>query len=156
MPGAKLTKVLSGIEDQLKAMLDRKGRMQAYLNRNVYKQYQNARRTQWATQGASEGDRWENNPPKYADYKTRKFAAYPGGGRKVLIATGRLMQSVIGPGEDHRKVATNEYIAINWTTPYAVAVGEARPYADLGRETMDEIYDGLAKFLMEGIMRDIG
>jgi hypothetical protein len=150
-----MKQVLSGIEDNLNGMLDRSKRMQAYMNRVVYKQYQNAQRSRWMSEGNSEGDPWKALNPKYKERKKIIFAAYEGQGTKMLIATGRLFKSVIGPGADHKKIVTDKSIEVAWSTPYAVYVDEVRPFTEFGDKTMGEIYDGLAKFIMEGILRDL-
>ena len=153
---ASLIKVLSGIEDQMKKMLDRSNRMQAYLDRIVYRQYQNAQRERWITENASEGTPWAALNKRYKEYKKKAFASYPGGGSKMLIATGELFKSVIGPGGSHRKTATDKQLAIYWTTPYAVAVGDIRPFNVFSQKTMNGIYSGLAKFIIEGELRSLG
>lgn len=155
MAGAKIETLMNGIQDQLEKMLDRSRSMQSYLNRVVYSQYQNAQRKRWITEGASEGSQWQSLNPKYAEIKKVRFAAFPGAGNKMLIATGRLQKSVIGPGEDHRKIATDRDLTVSWTTPYAVYVSEVRPFETLGDKTMSDIYEGAAKFIMEGILRGI-
>lgn len=152
---AAMKQIMSGIEKNLQGMLDRSKKTQAYLNRVVYKQYQNAQRQRWISENKSEGDQWKELEPKYKDRKKRIFAAYDGRGTKTLIATGRLFKSVIGPGGDHKKIVADKSIEIAWSTPYAVYVEEARPFTEFGAKTMEEMYDGLAKFMMEGIMRDL-
>jgi hypothetical protein len=74
----------------------------------------------------------------------------------MLIATGRLMKSVIGPGEDHKKIVTDKSFEVAWSTPYAVYVSDVRPFNSFGEKTMTEIYDGISKFLIEGLLRDFG
>lgn len=151
-----LKQVMSGVENNLQGMLDRSKRMQAYLNRVVYKQYQNAQRQRWITEGASElGSKWKDLDPKYKERKKKIFATYDGRGTKMLIATGRLYKSVIGPGADHAKVVTDKRLEVLWTTPYSVYVDEERDFTTFSDKTMEEIYDGLAQFTMAGIMRDI-
>lgn len=146
---------MSGIEDNIQGMLDRSKSMQSYLNRVVYKQYQNAQRKRWMTENASEGTRWSPLNPKYREYKKKKFAAFDGRGTKMLIATDRLYKSVIGPGADHGKLVSDKRIEITWKTPYAVYVDEKRPFTEFGEQTMEQIYDGLAQFTMNGILRDL-
>jgi hypothetical protein len=148
--------VENGIVNQLQGMVDRTNRMQAYLNRIVYKQYQNAQRERWMSENASEGTPWKALNPQYAKRKQIKFASYPGQGTKMLIATGQLQKDVIGPSSGgHRKLVTNKSIEVSWTTPYASYVEEVRPFAEFGDKTMATIYDGLAKFIIEGILKDL-
>jgi hypothetical protein len=151
-----LKQVMSGIEDQIKGMLDRSKSMAAYLDRIVYRQYQNAQRQRWITENASEGQRWIPLSANYRWWKEYAFADFPGHGTKMLIATGRLFAAVVGPGGgEHRKTTTDHSLDVGWTTPYAAYVDELRPFADFGPKTMDEIYLGLGEFLMKNIIRDI-
>jgi len=150
------TKISSGIEDQLKGMVDRSRDMTSYLNRVVYQQYKNAQRQRWITEGSSEGPKWKALNKGYAKSKLTRFASYPGGGRHILIATGELQKSVIGPGGGHRKIVTDHSIEINWTTDYADKVNDVRPFSAFGNKTNQEIYDGIAKFLISGLMRSFG
>lgn len=157
-----LIQVMRGIEDNLQGMLDRSKAVQGYLNRNVYRQYQNAQRARWMSENDSEGAKWKALDPKYAARKKIKFASYPGAGSKMLIATSRLFSAVVGEGSnsegksEHRKTATSKSLEIKWSTPYAVYVDDARPFSEFGDKTMQEIYDGLAKFLIENELRSLG
>lgn len=137
-------------------MLDRSKKTKAYLDRVIYRQYQNAQRKRWISENSSEGIVWSRLNPKYAESKKKRFAAYPGQGTKMLIATGQLQSDVIGGGSGHRKIVTDDSIAINWTTPYAVAVDSVRTFSTFGEKTMDEMYSGIAKFIMVGELRGLG
>ena len=134
------------LQNQLEGMVDRSQRTQAYLNRVVYRQYRNAQRKRWMTEGASEGDKWKRLNPKYAEWKKKKFKTYKGAGKKMLIATGELMESVIGPKGSHKKIVTDTSIEVAWSTPYSVYVDEVRNFTEFSDETMQKIYDGLAEF----------
>ncbi len=156
MTGVKMTSIMKGIEDQLKSMVDRANAPQAYLNRVVYRQYQNAQRKRWITENESETGRWKDLSPAYAARKAIAFAAYPGKGTKILIATDRLRKAVVGPGEEHRKITTPKSIEIGWTTPYAVYVDAERQFSEFGEKTLEEMYSGLGNFVMQGLFRDLG
>jgi len=144
-----------GIQANLEAMVSRANSVQGYLNRNLYRQYQNAQRTRWQTEGASEGTKWLPLNPGYAKRKLVRFASYPGGGRKMMIATKRLFDAVVGPSGEHRKEVTSRSLTIGWTTPYAVYADEKRPFSSFSNKTEQQMYDGLAKYLIEGILREI-
>lgn len=151
----KFTKVFSDIEKKIDAMVARSNRIQGYLNRVVYRQYQNAQRKRWMTENVSEGERWLPLNPAYAARKREVFASYRGAGRKMLIATGRLSQAVIGGSDEHKKTVTNRQMTIAWSTPYAVYVEEVRPFAEFSDKTMEGINNGLAEFLVRGMWRDV-
>ena len=57
--------------------------------------YANAQQMRWATEGATEGFEWA--PVINATAKARRFKDYFGGGTKTLIATSRLLASVLPP-----------------------------------------------------------
>jgi hypothetical protein len=73
----------------------------------------------------------------------------------MMIATKRLFDAVVGPSSEHRKTTTAKSIEIGWATPYAEEVDSVRNFSEFGQKTMDEIYDGLGEFIMEGIFRRI-
>lgn len=134
-------------------MLDRSKAMQGYLNRIVYAQYQNAQRTRWMTENASEGpDKWEPLNERYKKWKIGYYSGFPGNGSKMLIATGKLYQDVV---ERPNKLVSDKSLEISWTTEYAPDVDMVRPFSVFGQETMNEIYSGLGEFIMKGILRNI-
>ena len=96
------------VTERLSRILTRIDGMQAYLDRVVYKQYQDAQIQRWETEGASELKRkWKKLSPTYEARKKVKFATYPYGGSRIGIATGDLAQSVIGSDKrNHRKLVT--------------------------------------------------
>lgn len=152
MAKASWTKVQTGIEQTLKGYLDRSKLVAGYLDRVVYKTYQNRQNQRWMTQGASELSVWKPLNPFYAERKKTLFAAYDGGGTKMMIATGALRTAVVGPGKGHRKVINGNRIEINWTTPYAVYTEEQRPVNVWDHKQDKQMYDDLAKYLMKGLI----
>jgi hypothetical protein len=120
--------VISGLEKLAGKMDGLKSRatvgMGAYLNTTVYQQIQNFQMQRFMTEGASEGDKWEPlSSSIYGEYKRKRYGGgqrfswvggrgsgmpwaeagnwpnYPGSGTKLLIATGALAGSIIGPQE---------------------------------------------------------
>lgn len=76
----------------------------------------------WKTEGASEGRPWAPLSSAYAKLKLRKFAKYPGGGRKLLVATNRLLNANIGkPDEsgDITHMVMNGVLYVRLGVPYA-------------------------------------
>ena len=157
-----LQMIEKGIQKSLNDLLNRTLGIRTYLNTVVYDQYKNAQRKRWMTEGASEGESWKQLDPKYAAWKMRKFANKPGGGRKMLIATGRLFAAVVGEaaGEgqktEHRKIVTNKSIEIAWTTPYAPYVDEIRDFSEFGDRTTEDIEEGIADYIFASLMRGGG
>jgi hypothetical protein len=157
MAKSPIKAVESGITKSLEEMASRTRSVQAYFKRIIYRQYQNAQRERWITENASEQGEWKRLDPVYEERKKRQFAAFPGRGEKMLIATGRLVSAVIGQprSPEHRMTATNRSIEVAWTTPYAAYVDEVRPFSRFSEETMDEMMEGLGRFLVLNELRDV-
>lgn len=140
---------MDGIGDVLRGMIDRAGTVRGWLNRVAYPKIIAAQRQRWMTEGASEGDGWEPLTPKYARYKLKKFASYPGAGQKLLIATNRLVNGMTGDNRnDHYKLVTETRLEVGTTVPYGKYVNERRNIVDLGPDTVSELTDGLRDYIM--------
>lgn len=149
-----------GITEFLKGVTMRAGSLQSFLNKNVVKQYQNIQRKRWMTENKSEtgqGDsaihEWQPLTVEYAKAKKRRFASYAGKGEKLLIATGKLQKSVIGPGDGFRKIATPRSLIISTSVEYAPYVDEARSFSSYGRKSVAEINRMIKDFVFKNIMR---
>jgi hypothetical protein len=146
------------VTDYLQRLIDR-GKMQAtFIERVIYPMYQAAQQDRWASQNATQGSNWEPlNSKQYATYKLKKFGKYPGAGKVLMIATGKLFGSVRGPGEDfsrfqkssggesasagfeyHNKIITPSYMQIFTSLPYAKYPGVTRPFMTFKQDTLDE------------------
>lgn len=128
-PTLKVTS--EGATLKIDSMLDRGRAMQSFLNRNIYRIYQNAQRDRWETENSSQsgnGQRWEPLNRDYAIRKRKIYQNYEGGGTKMLVATGKLYKSVIGPGQGQRKVVTNDKLYIATSIGYGQYVDEARSF----------------------------
>jgi hypothetical protein len=139
------------VTKSLQAKLDRTKLMSGFLNRVIYPMYQNAQRMRWASFNATEGSLWASLDSKYAKRKLIKFASFPGGGRKMMIAKGRLFNSVTGDSlEDHRKIITDNSIEVLTTVEYAGFVDEKRPFLKLSDKTLNEMKQAARDYLMAG------
>ena len=147
-----LTRIKSEIEKNLQFKIDQTmDPFRAFLNTNIYRQYQAYQKQRWETQGASEdseGKEWKELNPKYKEYKLKKFAKYPGAGEKMLVATNRLVKSVIGPSADHRKIVEGYRLVIQTTTPYAEYVNQVRDFKKFSDQTMKNIRQDIEDFLV--------
>lgn len=148
-----LISVEKGIERALAGYINRDRAMQSFLNRNVVEAYRNIQRKRWMTENESEGKRWEKLNPKYAEYKKKKWAGAPGGGRKMLVASGDLVQSVIGPGAGFKKIATPRQLVISSGVKYAKYVDESRTFTEFSQKSLNDIRKMIAEFLFFNIMR---
>lgn len=142
----------TGAFDRIDAMIRRAkpSATRSFLDRNVLQWYRNVQRKRWITENESEGMRWAPLQPAYRRRKLRVFAGYPGGGSKTLIATGRLLASVIGPGPDFRKVTTDRTMIIATVVPYAPHVNEDRTFTTYGEASIKRLAAAYARFLSRG------
>lgn len=139
-----VSKVLSG-------MLSRAGLARGWLNRVAYPMVVEAQRMRWASEGASEGDSWKRISEPYATRKLKRFASYPGGGRKMLIATGHLVASVTGDEtKDHYKLVEDTRLETGTLVGYGKYVNDERNFTKLGPTTVQALTDSLKQYLRGG------
>ncbi len=133
-------------------MLDRSKLPRGWLNRYAYPMIINAQRMRWTSEGTSEGEQWAPLKSKrYAAWKLRKYADSPGGGRHLLIARSRLAQGAMGDNTaDHYKLVTDTTLEVGTTIDYAKYVNDARNFTNLGPDTMKQLSDSLAEYIMTG------
>lgn len=143
----------TGITDRLNAMRKRANAMQGFLNRNVFRMYQNFQRERWMTENRSEGVAWERLNPSYAARKRRQFADYPGKGTKMLVATGTLLESVIGPGKGFRKIVSPKRLYIFTVLDYSRYVNDVRPFTGFSDRSMNKVLKSVKRFISRGIDR---
>lgn len=147
---------MNGIEKRLDGMVSRAKNARGYLDRVVYQQYQDAQFMRWQTANASEGSTWKPLTHAYEKYKLKKFSAFPGGGRVLMVATSNLSKSVIGPRGGgsmpfgHRKVVTESSLIVGTTVPYAGFADALRPFTKYSPATMRKIQKGLIAYLKGG------
>lgn len=146
------------VEKGLKAMVERAKTMTAVLNGPVYRAYQAAQMKRWETQGRSEGSRngWADNKEPYRTEKRSRFAAFPGEGSHVMVATSRLANAAIGrDSSGFTKIATDSklIIRINLSVlPYAAYPAEERPFMAFGTDSVTAFRGIITKYIMRGYL----
>ena len=145
-----IKQVENTVTKRLDEIVSRSSGMQGYFMRNVYRQYQKAQQERWKSENKTEGNRWSPLEPTYKRRKLTRFKDYPGHGTKMLVATGKLFQSVIGPGEFHVVQATDSYLFVSTTLDYAKWVAEERPFMKFGQKTLGTIRRGISDFIVRG------
>ena len=152
-------------------LISRANAARTVLSVNVYKIYQNAQRKRWMTEGASEGKKWKALSPAYIERKkimygggqkhkwiggrgkgrpwtkAGKWPSYPGKGTKMLIATNRLYESVVGPHADHRKMVTEKRLIVGTRVKYAHDVNKVRPFNHWSKDTLDKMRLAVSKHM---------
>lgn len=131
--------------------------LQTWMARNAYPMYKNAQKQRWITQNASEGVTWKEVTTKYQKWKDNMLAKNPGkypGGKRILVLTGTLADSVMGRKLDfHRAIFTERGFSVATTLPYAKYVNDVRPFAGFGDRTTNKIKDSLRAFVLKHISK---
>lgn len=147
-----MTKIYSNINaiiNRLEKKVRRAKNPQAFLRNIAYPMYQRFQRQRWITENVSEGDQWKRLNPRYAKSKRKVFASYPGAGQKMMIATGRLFASVIGPSKDHRRLIRGSKMIISTAVEYAEDANKERPFFPLSDRSMGAIHNAFKKWVMD-------
>lgn len=152
MAKIKWTTKQDGITESLTAMLNRAHSLSALFNGPIYRVYQNAQIKRWESSGSSEGSTWA--PVRDPEAKKIKYAAYPGGGRKTMVATTLLSRSAIGQNSSGiAKIATSTGLTVKinlGVVPYAAYPADARPYMQFGKKTITQMRDMISKYVKSG------
>jgi len=144
----KLDISLDGITNKLNGMLSRANLVDGWLNRVAYPQIIQHQRQRWMTEGASEGEQWKPLNPKYRLRKLSQFRDYPGAGTKMLIATGKLVDSITGDNKtDHYKIVSGKCLEMGTKVSYAKYVDETRNFTRLSDQTIEDLKAQLRAYL---------
>jgi hypothetical protein len=132
MARASFRKTSDVLGKSLQAMVDRGRSLSTYFNRALFPQYQQAQIERWETQGSSQGEEWAPLTKPYATRKKKLFAAFPGAGNVLMVATGRLASGAQGKdAANYVKLITDSMIRVSVnlsTLPYAKYPGVMRPF----------------------------
>lgn len=150
----------SKIRDDSKSLnknaLSLEASIRSWAARIGYPLYINAQKQRWITQNASEGATWKSLSPSYLSWKTLKQKQAPEqypGGKRVLVLTGSLFNSVTGKDKSHHKALfLKSGFSVSSTLPYAKHVNEVRPFVGFGDVTNDKIKNSATKFITSHIM----
>lgn len=162
MADDKLLEILEdGVGKYLDALISRTGSKRTFIQRVIYPMYQDAQQQRWKSENRTEGTAWADINSEYKFNKPRLFASYPGAGRLMMVATGKLFYSVRGPGRgfiadssegisNHRKVIGDGYMEIYTTLPYAADAGSKRPFMTFSQDTIQEWVEKFRDWLDSG------
>lgn len=115
-----------------------------------FESQQSRQAQRWVSSGSSEGKPWQPLSPAYAKAKPnrmvtdpvsgqkRRISSYPGGGSKLLVATGRLAQANLGTpliNEDYNVLIQNGVLYVRLNVPYAPFVNNKRDIVTFSAET---------------------
>ncbi len=166
-----LKEVTNTIKTRVEATLSKAQDGRAWLARVAYPRYQNAQVERWQTQNTSQGAKWPDNKGWYKNWKLIGFGGgpkykkgppgrwaragtyptYPGRGRFVMIATAKLVSSVIGQSSSgdfvnnseglsaHRRIIGPQSLEVFTTVDYAEKVAVDRPFMSFSDKFVDEL-----------------
>lgn len=154
----KLKLSADGIGDFFRGMLDRARQIDGWLNRVAYPELLRYQAQRWKTQNANAGGTWKPVSEKYAKWKSKKYGAFPGGGRKTLIARGKLaysmtLQSSLAASEaatkdDHYKLVAGNKLEMGSFVRYAKFVeAQGRDITSLSNEFTKDLAKRLGEYL---------
>lgn len=146
--GIQITR--NAVEEKLNDMISKGRSLEAGVARDVTKIYANAQRARWMSEGSSEGTPWRALNPKYKESKPIRFSAYPGGGRKMMIARGDLfmaatLQKLGADGGSF--IVQGSTLTININIDHATHANQARNFTRFGSQTRDKIKQRLKEYL---------
>ncbi len=150
------------VDAQLKALLDPQRLFEGWANRELMDIYGRAQLKRWQTEGASERDKWKPLNAEYAKRKRKRFRDYPGKGTKMLVATGRLLASILPEEQrgiaggaaakgDFRKLIERRRVTLATTVEYAPWVDEVRSFTKFGAEFGKSVAESFRKYLMRSV-----
>lgn len=150
MAGKGISVVEDKVSGRLNQMINSLGFKRQYLQTRALPKYFKAQRQRFITENATQGTRWEPLNDVYAAYKKKKFADFPGGGRKMMIATGRLMQSLTSAeSPDFRKLVTDSALIVSTAVEYAKYPAETRPIMEFNQAFVDDIKADYKQWLLK-------
>lgn len=148
------TVVSNAVEKMHADLLKKSNKIDAALARDVTVMFHNAQRQRWMTEGRSEGKKWKALDKRYAKRKLTQYAAYPGGGRKMLIATNDLVKSVTGEDRTYyRQKVEGSKLTIGTAVPYAVYVDEERPFMEFSKKTMKKMLERITLYMLPEVSK---
>lgn len=124
------------VTKRLQSMVDKTKSMQTYFARVAYPRYQRTQIERWMSENQSQMGKWKPLTSLYARQKLSKYSGYDYGGTKMLIGTGILFKSVVGPGDGHGAKFTNTSMEIKTTVSYAPYVAAHRPFMEFSKATV--------------------
>jgi len=140
-------------ENALKRLLELKSRVKnvkAILNRVVYPMYIEAQLERFKTEGESEQMRWKPLTKRYQEYKLKKFAKYPYKGRRMGVATGRLLKSLVDKRSgEHYKIVREQSLTVGTRVSYAKYFDDKRTISKWRPEFIKTIKKTVLEYLAQ-------
>jgi len=148
---------LKQLEDKislkLEALTSIERPVRALLAGPVFQAYRQAMDARFASQNQTEGSQWAALNKKYKEWKEKHYANGPGGGKKMLLRTGALYQSLVNPNGSNGglKIVGKSSLKIVTKIVYAPYVNAARDFSRWGDPTMKKIQGIITGYLRREI-----
>jgi len=144
----KLERVKDTTVDALTDMILKAKTPRAFFSRVIYPEYKKAQVERWQTENTSQGEHWVPLNPTYSKYKKTRFAAYPYGGTRMLVATGKLLKSITGEEtRDHVAIFTDSSMTVGTSLDYAAYVADTRPIVEFDEAMIDHWVEMVQNFI---------
>jgi hypothetical protein len=150
MAKSALKKKVSSIEKRLNSMLENANKAPAFFARVVEPEYKSAQAERWKSENKSQGAPWTRLDPEYKKQKLKRYADYPGSGTKTMIATNRLVNSILGKSQEYRQVIGDKKMVISTTVPYAEFADADRSISKFSPEFYRDLRARWLKFIKTG------
>jgi hypothetical protein len=141
------------ITARIDAMAKRANTLPQFFERNLKRRYLDAQKSRFMLENSGEfvdGGTWDRLSPAYAAAKPHRFKSYPGGGTKLLIATNKLVDSVLAKSTDYRQVTGDRSFIVSTTVPYAGFVDDKRTITRFNSKFYIGINQDLIAYVKEG------
>lgn len=141
--------VSDGVTIKLDTMIKRAESFEQFFKRNLRNRYLTAQQRRFETENNSEfsSGGWGPISEWYRIKKLTRFADYPGSGTKLLIATNRLMKSMLALSGDYRELVRSTRMVISTVVGYAPHVSEKRSLTSFNQYFYDLIRQDLKEYL---------
>lgn len=154
MAEAKMVKLQDTVSSKLEAMISRTKDPRPFLEK-VYKTYVATQAKRWQAENAdpniSPGPTWPKLTEAYSKRKLKKFASFPGGGQKIMVASGTLVNAVLGRNEHARKLISQSTLVVAVDLPYAKYANDPRNFTKFSKAWINKLKQDYVNYLSGGI-----
>lgn len=189
MDSASIGVIRDNITEKLQSLVSNGSSMRSFLLRSIYPMYQQFQLDRFQSENSTEGFSWPSLSSRYAARKRIMFGggpkfefiggrgagrpwipkgtwpSFPGGGSKMMIATGRLASAAIGPnpiwsgGESfHRMIVTDTSLSVRIDgsrqaskkdpgSEYFKYAAEKRPFMKFSQAHISQMKDAVKAYV---------
>jgi hypothetical protein len=150
--GAKITKIQDTVTKNLEAMIKRGVSGRGFIARYVYPKYKEFQMLRWQSENKGQWPRLTSED--YIKWKKKKFASAIGQGERMMIASGKLLKSVLvepgGFGYARQTETSLEITLDEGEVPYAKYANEARNFTEFPDDWIQDLRYRYARYVTRG------